>query len=127
MTSQHDAPTSTAEIAYPEAQELDAASTPGVAEPQSDAASAQLLGSEQSESLSDEWTAIQAKFVDDPRDAVQGADALVATVIQELARTFADERASLEKQWDRDEDVDTEALRLALQRYRSFFHRLLAA
>jgi len=127
MTSENDTPISTAEIAYPEAQEPDGEKLSAASDSQDSSTNAPLLESGHSESLSDQWTAIQAKFVDDPREAVQGADALVATVIQELARTFADERASLEQQWDRDEDVDTEALRMALQRYRSFFHRLLAA
>jgi hypothetical protein len=98
-----------------------------MAESDSDTTNAPLLEPARSDGLRAEWSDIQARFVDDPRDAVQEADALVATVIQELARTFADERASLEQQWDRDEDVDTEALRMALQRYRSFFQRLLAA
>jgi hypothetical protein len=31
----------------------------------------------------------------------------------------------LEKQWDQGDTVSTEALRVALQRYRSFFDRLL--
>jgi hypothetical protein len=31
----------------------------------------------------------------------------------------------LDKQWDRGDNVSTEDLRVALQRYRSFFDRLL--
>ena len=77
--------------------------------------------------FSESWTTIQAAFVDDPRDAVKEADALVAELMQRLAETFADERSRLESQWDRDEDVSTEDLRIALQRYRSFFDRLLSA
>jgi len=34
---------------------------------------------------------------------------------------------SLEGQWSRGEDVGTEELRVALQRYRAFFRRLLSA
>ena len=44
-----------------------------------------------------------------------------------LAQSFSDERKGLEGQWDRGDDVSTEDLRIALQRYRSFFDRLLAA
>jgi hypothetical protein len=73
------------------------------------------------------WTNIQAAFVDDPRDAVKEADTLVAELMQRLAETFSQERSRLESQWDRDEDVSTEDLRIALQRYRSFFDRLLSA
>jgi hypothetical protein len=75
----------------------------------------------------DRWTTIQAAFVDDPRDAVKEADALVAELMQRLAETFSSERSRLESQWDNDEDVSTEDLRIALQRYRSFFDRLLSA
>jgi hypothetical protein len=37
---------------------------------------------------------------------------------------FAQTRSDLEKQWGSGSDVSTEDLRLALQRYRSFFDRL---
>lgn len=47
--------------------------------------------------------------------------------MQRLANSFAEERQSLETQWDRGDDVSTEDLRIALQRYRSFFDRLLSA
>jgi hypothetical protein len=72
------------------------------------------------------WSDIQAGFVDEPRHAVQQADGLVAEVIQQLAEVFANERRSLEQRWDRDGGMDTEQLRQALRRYRTFFDRLLA-
>jgi hypothetical protein len=72
------------------------------------------------------WDGIQVGFVDEPRKSVQEADALVSATIARLAKMFAAERQKLEQQWDRSENVSTEDLRLALQRYRSFFARLLA-
>jgi hypothetical protein len=72
------------------------------------------------------WTEIQAAFVDEPRRAVEQGDALVADVIKRLASTFADERSRLEGQWGRGDNVSTEDLRVALQRYRAFFDRLLS-
>src|SRR4051812_48923762 len=72
------------------------------------------------------WEEIQVRFVDEPRGAVEDADALVATVMQRLAEGFAQEREQLEAQWGRGEDISTEDLRVALQRYRSFFQRLLS-
>jgi hypothetical protein len=45
--------------------------------------------------------------------------------MQRLAEGFAKERSGLESQWDRGYNVSTEDLRVALQRYRSFFDRLL--
>jgi hypothetical protein len=71
------------------------------------------------------WGSVQTGFVDEPRWAVQEADKLVAIVVERLTASFSNERSALEKQWDRGEDVSTEELRLALQRYRTFFDRLL--
>jgi len=71
------------------------------------------------------WTNAQTGFVDEPRRAVEQADALVAEVIKRLANTFAEERSKLEGQWGRGDNVSTEDLRIALRRYRSFFDRLL--
>jgi hypothetical protein len=72
-----------------------------------------------------QWSKLQTGFVDEPRRTVEGADKLVAAVMQRLAEGFANERSALEKQWDGDNNVSTEDLRVALQRYRSFFDRLL--
>jgi len=72
------------------------------------------------------WDKAQISFVDEPRAAVEQADSLVATVVTRIAEQFAAERAELEHQWDRGDDVSTEDLRQALRRYRSFFDRLLA-
>jgi hypothetical protein len=72
------------------------------------------------------WDKIQTGFVDEPRQAVQQADELVAQAIKRLAEKFAEERNGLEQQWDRGDQVNTEDLRVALQTYRSFFQRLLS-
>ena len=72
------------------------------------------------------WDKIQVSFVDEPRKAVEQADSLVAQVMQHIARTFSDERKNLEAQWSRGDNVSTEDLRIALQRYRTFFTRLLS-
>jgi hypothetical protein len=72
------------------------------------------------------WDAIQTGFVDEPRRAVEEADALVAQVMKRLAEVFAQERDELEHQWDRGDKISTEDLRMALRRYRSFFQRLLS-
>lgn len=73
------------------------------------------------------WSNIQTGFVDEPRRAVEDADNLVASLMKKMAEGFANERSRLEKQWDRGDNVSTEDLRVALQRYRSFFDRLLKA
>jgi hypothetical protein len=73
------------------------------------------------------WEEIQTRFVDEPRESVQKADGLVTELMERLSQTFVDERTKLEEQWDRGDEVSTEDLRVSLQRYRSFFNRLLAA
>jgi len=87
---------------------------------------APLFSSEEASDFRARWDSIQAGFVDEPRKAVEQADSLVAGAMKRLAEMFAEERANLEGQWDRGDDVSTEDLRLALQRYRSFFGRLLS-
>jgi hypothetical protein len=77
--------------------------------------------------LRSRWDDVQAGFVDDPKDCVQKADALVADVVQQLTDGFSDARSRLEAQWARGEEASTEDLRQALKRYRAFFERLLAA
>jgi hypothetical protein len=69
------------------------------------------------------WEDLQAGFVDEPRGTVGQADELVAQVMSRIAEGFANERDRLEGQWARGEDVPTEDLRVALQRYREFFRR----
>ena len=76
--------------------------------------------------LQGRWDQIQTAFVDQPRNAVHDADSLVSSATQRLADVFADERAKLERQWDTGDSVSTEDLRVALQRYRSFFRRVLS-
>src|SRR3954466_1176418 len=145
MTRAED-PLSTRDIASPPAQEQtlrngteDGESTTdeavGTPQPAADDPSPQraaggdgpLLPESQGSGLHARWEAIQVRFVDDPRNAVEEADALVASTMQQLADGFASAREDLEGQWSRGEDISTEDLRVSLQRYRSFFRRLLSA
>lgn len=86
----------------------------------------QLFPDQELNDLRARWDKTQISFVDEPRAAVEQADSLVATVVKRIAEQFAAERAELEHQWDRGDNVSTEDLRQALRRYRSFFDRLLA-
>jgi hypothetical protein len=72
------------------------------------------------------WDQVQIGFVDDPRQAVQQADELVAEVMKSLAASFAEQRSRLESGLGGDAQADTEGLRMALRSYRSFFQRLLS-
>lgn len=73
----------------------------------------------------DRWSSIQTGFVDEPRKAVEEADDLVKSVLNKLSDVFTRERQTLANQWERGDRVSTEDLRITLQRYRSFFGRLL--
>jgi len=108
--------------------------TSSVASPAAGAAAARapeeeraaLFAANEASQLRARWDSIQVGFVDEPRKAVQEADALVSATIKRLSEIFANERQNLEQQWDRNENVSTEDFRVALRRYRSFFSRLLA-
>jgi hypothetical protein len=71
------------------------------------------------------WQEIQAGFVDEPRRAVQDADALVVDMMDRLARMLASEREQLESAGETGK-ASTEDLRQGLRRYRALFERLLA-
>jgi hypothetical protein len=85
-----------------------------------------LFPDDQLRDLQSRWNDIQTGFVDEPRSAVERADGLVASTMQQLAEAFSKERSRLEQQWDRGDNISTEDLRVAFQRYRSFFRRLLS-
>jgi hypothetical protein len=85
-----------------------------------------LFPDDQLRDLQHKWDDIQTGFVDEPRSAVQHADGLVASTMQQLAEAFSRERTQLEQQWDRGDSISTEDLRVAFQRYRSFFRRMLS-
>jgi len=110
------------EIIRPEERRAEPQATPGAAQ----APAAPLFKEQEGQALRSRWDTIQTAFVDNPRQAVEQADHLVAQTIKHLADMFAQERSQLEQQWSRGADVSTEDLRLALQRYRSFFGRLLS-
>jgi hypothetical protein len=84
-----------------------------------------LLSNNDASDFERRWQDVQVGFVDEPQRCVQDADALVAEVMQRLADGFAQERRNLESQWAGGGEASTEDLRIALQRYRSFFNRLL--
>lgn len=85
-----------------------------------------LFAHEELAGLRARWDAVQASFVDDPKDCVQKADSLVSDLVRQLTTGFGQARSRLEEQWSRGEQASTEDLRVALKQYRSFFERLLS-
>lgn len=86
---------------------------------------ARLVSSDRADSYTGRWNEVKGMFVDEPRQAVGQADALVGELLDELQNLFTKQRQSLEHGLD-NEETSTEDLRVALRRYRSFFDRLLA-
>jgi hypothetical protein len=87
---------------------------------------AALFPADMAEDFRSRWDAVQIGFVDDPRQAVQKADELVAQVMKSLAESFARQRGSIEADVGKNDQASTENLRMALRSYRSFFQRLLS-
>jgi hypothetical protein len=114
-------PASTAEVA----RNLERTETERKSDRKSGDTAATLFPDNDAKDFRTRWTEIQTAFVDEPRRAVEQADALVAEVIQRLANSFSQARSTLEGQWGRGDNVSTEDLRVTLQRYRAFFDRLL--
>jgi hypothetical protein len=85
-----------------------------------------LFADDELEEMRGRWAAVQAAFVDDPKECVQKADVLVSDLVEQLTTGFAGARSRLEEQWARGEPASTEDLRVALMHYREFFERLLA-
>jgi predicted lipid-binding transport protein (Tim44 family) len=100
-----------------------AAQGPGTA--QAPEASFDTLAGEDVEGFRRRWEDVQARFVDDPRDAAEQADALVGELMDRLARLREEHRAQLRRSLEGDED--TERLRVALQQYRGFLQSLLGS
>jgi len=69
------------------------------------------------------WSEVQARFVDDPRASVELAASLVDDRVTTLAAAVRNRQESLRSAWQGDE-AGTEEMRMALQRYRAFWHRL---
>jgi hypothetical protein len=84
-----------------------------------------FLPSDRIDMFRDRWGDVQASFVDSPRAAVQEAQGLVGELVEEMTTTFTRERGMLEDEWKSGGEPNTEMMRVALQRYRAFFNRLL--
>jgi hypothetical protein len=85
-----------------------------------------LLAKSEVEQFQSRWNSIQAGFVDEPRKTIEEADKCVANAMQRISQLHSDERVKLESMWKRGDQASTEDMRLALQRYRAFFSRLMS-
>jgi hypothetical protein len=108
-----------------EATPIEAVEDDAAGVPEGDVVTGPLFDPYTAKDLQARWNEIQVAFVDEPRAAVERADNLVAETTKCLEDSFAAGRQRLESEWSRGGE-STETLRLAIQRYRSFFNRLLA-
>src|SRR5882724_12155461 len=92
---------------------------PAVSDPAAAAAGVGIPAAAQSEQ---QWPAIQAMFVDDPKGSVQRGAAAADEVVKAFAASIEREQAALHAAWQN--DATTEDLRTALQQYRAFCGRL---
>ena len=83
-----------------------------------------FVPAERARGFANRWAELKGDFVDEPRDAVRKADALVGDVLDEISKVFTEQRSRLEHDLDTD-STSTEDLRQAMHRYRKFFERLL--
>ncbi|MGH7572179.1 MAG: hypothetical protein ACREMK_10090 [Gemmatimonadota bacterium] len=86
----------------------------------------EILPAEQHDRLRSRWETIQGSFIDEPQHSVEAANELVGDLADRIRERFEEQRREIEGVWEKGEEVSTETLRLTLQRYRSFFERLLA-
>ena len=132
LTGSHEQPEGTPPASEPtepaaSADPATAAAAPADPSAQSESSTEEVLFADDDlAELRARWAAVQASFVDDPKDCVQKADVLVSDLVEQLTSGFADARSHLEEQWARGEEASTEDLRVALMHYREFFQRLLA-
>ena len=71
------------------------------------------------------WESVQVGFVDNPLQAVDDAEALVSSVMDELVAGFRAQRERLDVYRSNGNQTSTDELRDAFRRYRDFFERLL--
>ena len=86
-----------------------------------------LMDQAKAQDFQDRWNAIQTAFVDHPTKAVEDADRLIEEALKHIGDVFMSEREKRQRQSGAETQVSTEDLRLALQRSRAMFARLVAA
>lgn len=80
---------------------------------------------EAAQRVRDQWRDLQVLFIDEPDEAVAGARSLVTEAVRTLSDRLLAEQEEFDPRRDNDRP-DTEALRVAMRRYREFLDRVLA-
>jgi hypothetical protein len=82
-----------------------------------------VISGQDAQTFQARWETIQGTFIDDPHAATEQADALVGEVMDRLASLRQEYLRQLREALG--DGSDTEAMRVALQRYRAFFQLLI--
>jgi hypothetical protein len=85
----------------------------------------ELWPDQAAQGLRDRWRELQLLFVDDPKAATEGADAVLGETIELLNGSLQSARADLAG-WRDNRELDTEGLRMVVRRYRTVLDRVLA-
>jgi hypothetical protein len=88
-----------------------------------DEADDELILIDDGDAFRSRWESVQIGFVDDPRRAVQDAQELLSSVVDELIDGF---RRNLDESLADNGDRSTDQLRHTFRRYRVLFERLLS-
>jgi hypothetical protein len=110
--------------AVPESDVIPEAARPGVPRHAGVPAMSSLAGDPQQ--MHQQWSAIQASFVDDPRASVTEAAEFVSEAIAALVAGVQERERALRDQWER-EGADTEELRNTLRGYRGLLDQLIGS
>jgi hypothetical protein len=110
--------------AVPESDVIPEAARPGVPRHAGVPAVGSLAGDPQQ--MHQQWSAIQASFVDDPRASVTEAAEFVSEAIAALVAGVQERERALRDQWER-EGADTEELRNTLRGYRGLLDQLIGS
>ncbi|MGH3413819.1 MAG: hypothetical protein ACRDPH_12140 [Marmoricola sp.] len=75
--------------------------------------------------LQQRWLETQAYLLDDPRDSVTKADALIDDAMKHLNAALNSKRKAIHAAWSNDDSLSTDDLRTTLQDYRALFQHLI--
>ncbi len=110
-------------LPFPEGSVAAAYSGPGTGGDETRSTGRPLVDTETQKGFLSRWNEIQVSFVDDPGTAAEGAYTLTQEIVAVLLGSFEDRSRELADGWRA--ATDTEQLRLALMRFRSFIGVIL--
>jgi hypothetical protein len=84
-----------------------------------------VLSTERASKHRRQYRKAEARFVDNPRKAVERAAKVVTAAVEDLAKALEKQHKELDPR-RKAKNPDTEALRVALRQYKDFLERVLS-